>query len=163
MINDDSIPKLRCRIVAGAANNQLKEDRHGQELHDRGILYAPDYVINAGGLINVYNELIGYNREVAMRMARGIFGNMARLFEIARAQSIPTYLAADRLAEERIARMKGLGRQHWVRMVRARRSPESGRDPMKVRSAPRRLSWRSPWGRSRPPRPRRRSATARRP
>ncbi|HEY3568967.1 MAG TPA: Glu/Leu/Phe/Val dehydrogenase dimerization domain-containing protein, partial [Thermoanaerobaculia bacterium] len=113
IINDESVPRLRCRIVAGAANNQLKEDRHGQELHDRGILYAPDYVINAGGLINVYNELVGYNREVSMRMARGIFANMARLFEIARAQSIPTYLAADRLAEERIARVKGLGGQHW--------------------------------------------------
>ncbi|PYQ58105.1 MAG: leucine dehydrogenase, partial [Acidobacteria bacterium] len=120
VINDESIPKLRCRIVAGAANNQLKEDRHGQELHERGILYAPDYVINAGGLINVYNELVGYNREVAMRMAGGIFANMARLFEIARAQSIPTYLAADRLAEERIARVKGLGGQHWVRTVRRR-------------------------------------------
>jgi len=118
VINDDSIPKLRCRIVAGAANNQLKEDRHGQELHDRGILYAPDYVINAGGLINVYNELVGYNREVAMRMARGIFANMARLFAISRTQSIPTYLAADRLAEERIARMKGLGGQHWVRTIK---------------------------------------------
>jgi leucine dehydrogenase len=120
VINDESIPRLRCRIVAGAANNQLEEDRHGQELHDRGILYAPDYVINAGGLINVYNELAGYNREVAMRMARGIFANMARLFEIARAQSIPTYLAADRLAEERIARVKGLGGQHWVRTIRRR-------------------------------------------
>ncbi|HEY4596707.1 MAG TPA: Glu/Leu/Phe/Val dehydrogenase [Thermoanaerobaculia bacterium] len=120
VINDESIPRLRCRIVAGAANNQLKEDRHGQELHDRGILYAPDYVINAGGLINVYNELVGYNREVAMRMAGGIFANMARLFEIARAQSIPTYLAADRLAEERIARVKGLGGQHWVRTIRRR-------------------------------------------
>ena len=118
VINDDSIPKLRCRVVAGAANNQLKEDRHGQELHDRGILYAPDYVINAGGLINVYNELVGYNREVAMRMARGIFANMARLFEISRKQSIPTYMAADRLAEERIARMKGLGGQHWVRTIK---------------------------------------------
>jgi leucine dehydrogenase len=118
VINDDSIPKLRCRVVAGAANNQLKEDRHGQELHDRGILYAPDYVINAGGLINVYNELVGYNREVAMRMARGIFANMARLFEISRTQSIPTYMAADRLAEERIARMKGLGGQHWVRTIK---------------------------------------------
>jgi leucine dehydrogenase len=118
VINDESIPRLRCRIVAGAANNQLAEDRHGQALHDRGILYAPDYVINAGGLINVYNELIGYNREVAMRTARGIHGNMVRLFDIARAQSIPTYVAADRLAEERIGRIKGLGGQHWVRTVR---------------------------------------------
>jgi leucine dehydrogenase len=122
VLNDESIPKLRCRIVAGAANNQLAEDRHGQELHDRGILYAPDYVINAGGLINVYNELIGYHREVAMRMARGIYGNMARLFEISRTQAIPTHLAADRLAEERIARIRGIGGQHWVRTVRRRAS-----------------------------------------
>jgi leucine dehydrogenase len=121
IINDASIPKLRCRIVAGAANNQLADDRrHGQELHERDILYAPDYVINAGGLINVYNELIGYNREIAMRMARGIYGNMARVFEISRAQSIPTHVAADRLAEERIARSKGLGTQQWVRKVRRR-------------------------------------------
>jgi leucine dehydrogenase len=120
VINDASIPKLRCRIVAGAANNQLADDRHGQELHDRGILYAPDYVINAGGLINVYNELIGYNREIAMRMARGIYGNMARVFEISRTQSIPTHVAADRLAEERIARSQGLGTQQWVRTVRRR-------------------------------------------
>jgi leucine dehydrogenase len=120
VINDNSIPRLRCRVVAGAANNQLAEDRHGRELYDRGILYAPDYVINAGGLINVYNELIGYNREVAMRMARGIHGNMSRLFQIARAESIPTYEAADRLAEERIGRIKGLGGQHWVRTIRRR-------------------------------------------
>ena len=120
VINDTSIPKLRCKIVAGAANNQLADDRHGQELHDRGILYAPDYVINAGGLINVYNELIGYNREIAMRMARGIYGNMVRVFEISRAQSIPTHVAADRLAEERIARSRGLGTQQWVRTVRKR-------------------------------------------
>src|SRR5947209_10695089 len=120
-LNDETIPRLRCKVVAGAANNQLAdEERHDRELHARGILYAPDFVINAGGLINVYNELMGYNREVAMRMAGGIFANMARLFEIARAQSIPTYLAADRLAEERIARVKGLGGQHWVRTVRRR-------------------------------------------
>jgi leucine dehydrogenase len=81
-------------------------------------------VINAGGLINVYNEMVGYNREVAMRMARGIFANMARLFAISRTQSIPTYLAADHLAEERIARVKGLGGQHWVRTIR-RRAVES--------------------------------------
>ena len=121
VLNDESIPRLRCRIVAGAANNQLADERrHGLELHARGILYAPDFVINAGGLISVYSELVGYNRDTAMRMARGIHGNMARVFEISRAQSIPTALAADRLAEERIARVKALGGQHWVRSVQRR-------------------------------------------
>jgi leucine dehydrogenase len=124
ILNDNSIPRLRCQIVAGGANNQLAGERHGQELHDRGILYAPDFVGNAGGLINVYNELVGYNREVALRMARGIYANMLRVFEISRLQSIPTHLAADRLAEERIARVKSLGSQNWVRTVR-RRSAEA--------------------------------------
>ncbi len=124
VLNDKTIPRLRCQIVAGGANNQLADDRHGQELHDRGILYAPDFVGNAGGLINVYNELVGYNREVALRMARGIYANMLRVFEISRSQSIPTHRAADRLAEERIARVKSLGSQNWVRTVR-RRSAEA--------------------------------------
>jgi leucine dehydrogenase len=120
-LNDESIPRLRCKIVAGAANNQLADERrHGLELHNRGILYAPDFVINAGGLISVYSELVGYNRDTAMRLARGICANMARVFEISRAQSIPTALAADRLAEDRIARVKALGGQHWVRSVRRR-------------------------------------------
>jgi leucine dehydrogenase len=118
VLNDRTIPKLRCKVVAGAANNQLeKEERDGQALHDRGILYAPDFVGNAGGLINVYNELQGYNRDTAMRMARGIHNGMTRLFEIARAQSIPTYKAAERLAEERIARARGLGSRHWSRSI----------------------------------------------
>ncbi|HSS75175.1 MAG TPA: Glu/Leu/Phe/Val dehydrogenase dimerization domain-containing protein [Thermoanaerobaculia bacterium] len=121
VLNDQSIPRLRCKIVAGAANNQLADEgRHGQELHNRGILYAPDFVINAGGLMSVYSELVGYNRDTAMRLTRGIHANMARVFEISRAQSIPTALAADRLAEDRIARVKALGGRHWVRSVRRR-------------------------------------------
>lgn len=121
VLNDESIPRLRCQIVAGAANNQLADERRdGLELHNRGILYAPDFVINAGGLISVYSELVGYNRDTAMRLARGIHANMARVFEISRSQSIPTSLAADRLAEDRIARVKALGGQHWVRSVRRR-------------------------------------------
>jgi leucine dehydrogenase len=121
VLNDQSIPRLRCHIVAGAANNQLADEgRHGLELHNRGILYAPDFVINAGGLMSVYSEFVGYNRETAMRLTRGIHANMARVFEISRAQSIPTALAADRLAEDRIRRVKALGGQHWVRSVRRR-------------------------------------------
>ena len=123
VLNERSIPALRCRIVAGAANNQLAdEERDGQALHERGILYAPDFVGNAGGLINVYNELTGYNRDRAMQMARGIHANMARVFQIARAESIPSYRAADRVAEERIRRIQGMRAQHWTRAIRQTRN-----------------------------------------
>lgn len=121
ILNERSIPNLRCKIVAGAANNQLADEkRDGEALHERGILYAPDFVGNAGGLINVWNELIGYNRELALRMTRGIYQTMTRVFEISRAESIPTYRAADRVAEERIASLKQLRSRHWSRMVRRR-------------------------------------------
>jgi leucine dehydrogenase len=102
IINDDTVPQFKFRIIAGGANNQLAEDRHGEILLKKGILYAPDYVINAGGLINVYNELEGYNRERARRMTRGIYYNLRKIFAIANAQEIPTNQAADRLAEQRI-------------------------------------------------------------
>jgi leucine dehydrogenase len=119
VLNERTIPNLRCKIVAGAANNQLEdEERDGRALHERGILYAPDFVGNAGGLINVYNELIGYNRDRAMHMARGIYANMGRVFQISRAESIPSYRAADRLAEERIQRIQKMRAQHWGRPIR---------------------------------------------
>jgi leucine dehydrogenase len=119
VLDEETIPKLRCGIVAGAANNQLaNEPRDGKELHNRGILYAPDFVINAGGLINVYNELGGeYNRERALRMTRGIYLNMMRVFQISKTDGIATYLAADRLAEERIETIKKLGSRHWGRFI----------------------------------------------
>jgi leucine dehydrogenase len=114
VLNETTIPALRCKVVAGPSNNQLADEkRDGAALHERGILYAPDFLINAGGLINVYHELTGYNRERAMRAARGIYGNMIRVFEIAKADSIPTYQAADRMAEERITNMKKIRPQHW--------------------------------------------------
>lgn len=122
-LNERTIPALRCKIVAGAANNQLAdEDRDGQALHDRGILYAPDFVGNAGGLINVYNELGGYDRERAMHMARGIHANMIRVFELSRAESLPSSRAAERVAEERIRRIQGMRAQHWARGVRQPRN-----------------------------------------
>lgn len=118
-LNKKSIPKLRCSIVAGAANNQLdKASRDGHALHQREILYAPDFVINAGGLINVYNEITGgYNRERALRMTRGIYLNLMRVFEISRNDKIPTYVAADRMAEERVRTVKQLGARHWGRLI----------------------------------------------
>jgi len=119
ILDEESIPKLRCKIVAGAANNQLhRQDRDGVALHEREILYAPDFVINAGGLINVYNELVGgYNRERALRMTRGIYLNLMRVFEISQSEKIPTYVAADRVAEERIEKVSKLGARHWGRRI----------------------------------------------
>lgn len=105
-INDDTIKQLKAKVIAGAANNQLKETRHGDQIHEMGIVYAPDYVINAGGVINVADELYGYNAERALKKVEGIYGNIERVLEISQRDGIPTYLAADRLAEERIERMR---------------------------------------------------------
>ena len=105
IINDDTIAVLKAKIIAGSANNQLKESKHGQILHDRGILYVPDYVINAGGVINVADELYGYNRERAMKRVETIYDNLVKIFAISKAQNIPTFVAANHLAEQRIERM----------------------------------------------------------
>jgi leucine dehydrogenase len=102
-INDDTLPRLKVEIVAGGANNQLAEERHGIELERRGLLYAPDFVINAGGLINVYGELKGWPEERAIAKAGEIFGAVRTVFAIAARDGIPSFRAADRLAEERLA------------------------------------------------------------
>ncbi|MDZ4712399.1 MAG: Glu/Leu/Phe/Val dehydrogenase [bacterium] len=103
IINDETIPKLKVKIVAGAANNQLgDEEKHGKMLKDKGILYAPDYVINAGGLINVYNELEGYNRERALNQASGIYDILKKIIEISKKENVPTEVASRKIAEERI-------------------------------------------------------------
>ncbi len=119
VLNEQTIPRLKCQIVAGAANNQLADDaRDSKLLEERGILYAPDFVINAGGLINVYNELLGgYNRERALRMTRGIYLNLTRVFETAKRDGVTTAVAADRVAEERIATVRKLGSKHWGRLL----------------------------------------------
>ncbi|MGA8941766.1 MAG: Glu/Leu/Phe/Val dehydrogenase [Thermoactinomyces sp.] len=106
VINDETIDRLKCKVVAGSANNQLKEERHGDMLEEKGIVYAPDYVINAGGVINVADELLGYNRERAMKKVEGIYDNILKVFEIAKRDGIPSYLAADRMAEERIEKIR---------------------------------------------------------
>lgn len=102
VINDQTIPQLKAKIVAGSANNVLEEDRHGKKLQEMGILYAPDYVINAGGVINVYQELIGYNREEALNKTKKIYQRLLDVYQIAKEENLTTLEAADRYAEERI-------------------------------------------------------------
>src|SRR3954462_1551779 len=103
IINDTTIPKLKVRIVAGGANNQLLEERHGDELMRRGILYAPDYVANAGGVINVYGEVAGWDAQKALDKADDIYDTVLKVFDIAEQMNVPKYEAADRLAERRLA------------------------------------------------------------
>jgi len=110
IINDKTLPQLRVEIVAGAANNQLLEERHGHELEGRSILYAPDYVANAGGVINVYSELAGWTSARAFRKADEIYETVLKVFAIAKTDKIPTYLAADRLAEQRIRAVESMVR-----------------------------------------------------
>jgi leucine dehydrogenase len=104
-VNEKTLPRLKCKVICGAANNQLANEAAGIELEKRGMLYAPDYAVNAGGLMNVSLEIDGYNRERAMRMMRTIYYNLGRIFEIAKRDNIPTFKAADRMAEERIAQI----------------------------------------------------------
>jgi len=93
-------------------NNQLASNEIGDEVARRGLFYAPDYAVNAGGVMNISLEIDGYNRERAMRMMRTIYHNVSRIFEIAKRDRIPTYLAADRLAEERISTIGKLRLPH---------------------------------------------------
>ncbi|AKG33479.1 Glu/Leu/Phe/Val family dehydrogenase [Paenibacillus durus] len=105
-INDQTLPQIKAKVIAGAANNQLKESRHGDALHEKGVVYAPDYVINAGGVINIADELNGYNKERALKQVAKIYDSITRVLEISRVKGIPTHTAADHLAEERIALLK---------------------------------------------------------
>lgn len=107
ILNDETIPLLAAEVVTGAANNQLLRPRNGEELEARGILYAPDYVANAGGIINGCVELLGWERERARRQVEEIYDTLLRVFEVAKSRKIPTYLAADRLAEERLRASRG--------------------------------------------------------
>jgi len=105
IINDKTIEQLKCRIIAGAANNQLAEPRHGDILHEKGILYVPDYIINSGGVINIIDDISGreYSKENAMKNTARIYDTCKKVFELAKREGIPTYKAADKMAEDRIA------------------------------------------------------------
>ena len=109
VINGDTIPRLSCRVVAGGANNQLLTDADGEELHRRGILYAPDYVVNAGGIINVSAEVgMAYNPDLAREKTERIYEVMERVIHTSKREEIPTFIAADRLAEDRLASVRGV-------------------------------------------------------
>lgn len=120
IVNEQTIPRFKFKVVCGAANNQLATDACGDELARRGILYAPDYAVNAGGLMNVSIEFEGYNRERAKRMMRTIYYNVSKIFQIADRDGIPTWKAADRMAEERVAT---IGKLKLPFMGRAHRFP----------------------------------------
>ena len=102
-INDETINRLKARVIAGAANNQLANDAiHGQILKDKGILYAPDFLINAGGIINVYAEIVGYDSAEAMRRTENIYNTTLEIFALAEQMAITTQQAAMTIAQNRI-------------------------------------------------------------
>ncbi|HUQ33661.1 MAG TPA: Glu/Leu/Phe/Val dehydrogenase [Pyrinomonadaceae bacterium] len=102
IINDETIHRLRVGIVCGTANNQLLEDRHGEALEERGILYVPDYVANAGGIINGCRELLGWDAERALGKVNDIYDTVLGVLDMAKAEGIAAHRAADRLAEKRL-------------------------------------------------------------
>ncbi|MDZ7829877.1 MAG: Glu/Leu/Phe/Val dehydrogenase dimerization domain-containing protein [Halofilum sp. (in: g-proteobacteria)] len=108
VINPETLPRLKCQIVAGAANNQLADAESGDALFDKGIVYAPDYAINAGGVMNVSLELEGYNPERAHAMVERIDATITAIFERARRDGIASWRAADRVAESRIRSIAGM-------------------------------------------------------
>ncbi len=102
-VNDETLSKLKCSIIAGAANNQLKsEDIHGQAVMDQGIIYAPDFALNAGGVINCYAEVKGLSPEWAMNKADDIYDTIKNIVDRSKTEGVPTYQIANKMAEERI-------------------------------------------------------------
>ncbi len=106
ILNDDTVARLAAKIVAGSANNQLAEDHHGEVLAARNVLYAPDYVINAGGIINISHERPVYDKAKAFDHTAGIYDTLLSLFAQADAANLPPYAMADRMAEQRIRDVK---------------------------------------------------------
>ena len=106
ILNQRTIPQLKCKVVAGSANNQLETDADGLDLFQKGIVYAPDYAINSGGLINVAGELDGYNHEKVLGQVTRVYTTIADILERSAEENIPPHQAADRLAEQRLAAAK---------------------------------------------------------
>jgi leucine dehydrogenase len=136
VLNDRTIPELGASIVAGSANNQLAEDRHGEALRERGVLYAPDYVINAGGIINVSLEGPNYDRTAAFARIARIHDTLLEIFIRADAERLPTNAVADRIAEERLARARfTAGRARAARPPAQEASPRPDAPPASGRAA----------------------------
>src|SRR3712207_543339 len=112
VVNETSLSDFRCSIIAGSANNILLEAHHGEALAERGILYAPDYVINAGGLINVADELEGYDKTRAHKRVARIYDSVKSIIAISKRDRVPTNVAADTLALERIDAISSIERLH---------------------------------------------------
>ena len=110
VINDNTINTLKAKVIAGCANNQLLEEKHADELAQKGILYAPDYVVNAGGLINVTREFHNMNEEIALKKISNIYNTILEIFAFAKEKRISTFKAANLLAEERIQNVQKLDR-----------------------------------------------------
>lgn len=106
IINDETIPQFKVQIIVGGANNQLLDERHGEETEKRGILYAPDYAANAGGIINGCRELLGWEESQSTAKVDEIYDTVLAIFRTAKAEGIATYKAADRLAEDRLSKGK---------------------------------------------------------
>ncbi len=102
ILNEKTIPQLKCKAVCGSANNQLLTPQNGMQLFERGILYAPDYAVNAGGIINIFSEYEGYDQKRAFAMADKIYGTMKEIFKRSKLQKKAPFIIADELAEERI-------------------------------------------------------------
>ena len=114
VVNDATLPRMKFKVIAGAANNVLEdEDRHGAAVRKKGILYAPDFVINCGGLINVASELEGYDVDRVRRQIENVGPTLHEVFDVADREGVSTAVAATRVAEQRIERMGKLGRL-WV-------------------------------------------------
>ena len=118
VINDQTIDQLKCKIVCGGANNQLAEARHGEALRELGILYAPDFVANAGGLMNVFVELEGYSSDRAFDKTKQVYESVMSVFEMAKEENISTHIAANRVAENRLNKIGSLRKHYQGRTAR---------------------------------------------
>ena len=119
-VNEATLPRLKAKVICGAANNQLANNAIGDEVQKRGILYAPDYAVNAGGVMNVSLEIDGYNRERAMRLIRSIYHNLGRIYDLSERENISPQYAADRIAE---ARLQAIGK---LKLPMGRSGPRMG-------------------------------------
>lgn len=128
VLNGRTIPKLKCKIVAGAANNQLVNPQAGESLHDRGILYAPDFVVNTGGLICVVMDREGADMRHILEKTAKVYDTLAEIFRTSRTEGTPTYLIADRIAERRIIKAH-LARENFELTAR---KPKAGKKRSKA-------------------------------